>query len=235
MLDAHSPRSCGRIVEEPPRGHRRRVPDHRHRVPEGLGTSHRRALRHCGAGRRPGASTASGSGACAGGARVGWRVTEWTAASHLTSRARTRLRRGHRGRTRRQRFVPAPARHAARCLDGHDRFGADAGLERPPRRLGRRRRRRRPRGPLRRPAVGPAQPAVSGPRRLARSRTSTERAGARRARRHGAVALRRRGQRRRPGPGARHQRAAASVRQRRARADSPRPGRVSFRGPLQGG
>ena len=55
--------------------------------------------------------------------------------------------------------------HAARRLDDDARLRADARLERPPRRVGRRRRRRRPRGSLRRAAGRPAQPAVPRPRR----------------------------------------------------------------------
>ena len=71
----------------------------------------------------------------------GWQVVRWTAASHVVSRARTAdLHGDHRGGARRQRLVPPSAQHRSRFLDGDVRLGPDARLERPSRRLGRRRR-----------------------------------------------------------------------------------------------
>ena len=120
-----------------PRGHGRRVPDHRHRGGPGEGTrEHRRALRHRRArARMPGASRRSGTwrmrwrrGALAGASPNGRAVTD------LRSRAAlSRLRRGHHGRPGRNGLLPAPAHHGPRCLDGDDRRRAHPGLERPPR------------------------------------------------------------------------------------------------------
>ena len=138
--------------------------------------------------------------------------------------------RGHRRRTRRQRVVPhASSRTRSRRLDGDGRLGADAGLERPPRRLGR----ATPTATgsrtstWRSPRACPI--ASSGPRGDGDVRGRHRARGARRARRHGAVAVRRRRQRRRSGPGARRPgRSRCCFRERRQRAAS-RPLRDAFR------
>ena len=81
--------------------------------------------------------------------------------------------------------------------------------------------RRRPRRPLRLPAGGPAQPPLPQPgRRHVRGRDRGRGPG--RPRRHVAVAVRRRGQRRRPGPRAASRARACCSSRTTARAASPR-------------
>ena len=159
----------------------------------------------------------------------GWRVVEWTAPErHPQQRLGPHLHRGHDGRLRRDRLVPAPAQHRLRRLGDDARLGARPRLERPPRRRGRRRRRRRARRRLRRPAVRVSQPAVPGPRR----RHLRGRDGALRARHpggHAARALRRRRQRRRPGPLLLAQLGSGPLPERRDRPLHPGPGRLPLR------
>ena len=231
--DARSParfaRELRRLVGEFQARWRRRVPGHRRsRSERGARRSrtHRRALRprRAAAGRRGASSTSASWRIGWRRTRDGWQIVEWTASAHRDAAARRQpiFTEVTAGGARRQRGVPPSAEHAARRLDGDARLGADARLERPPRRLGRRRRRRRPRG-SRTWRSRPACPTGCS----ARGATATfedvdRRAGARRARRHGAVAVRRRRQRRRPGPRARHRHAAAAVRSTTARAASRR-------------
>ena len=146
---------------------------------------------------------------------AGWRIVEWKDDRHVDEPRRAAdLHRDHRGRARRHRGVPPAVEHAARRVVAIARRRADARLERPPWRVGRRRRWRRPRRSLRRAAGRPAQPAVPRPRRRhVRGHHRPRRR--RRPRRHRAVAVRRRRQRRRPGSRARDRHAAAAVRQRR--------------------
>ena len=155
-----------------------------------------------GRGRHAGAPSASGAGTCAGAATpTGWRVLEWTASEQQRSRA---ARPVFAEVTRPPSGATTPS--AASSTTGLDAWVAtiDSGLTRDS-------------NGHHGVSVGDAdgdgledlyvaQPAGL-PNRLYRARGDgtfedvTERAGLGGPRRHVAVALRRRGQRRRPGPG----------------------------------
>ena len=215
------------------RGHGRRVPDHRpsSRDAGRRARPHRRALRHRRRrARRRGASSTSGVWRMSWrrGAS-GWRVVEWTAASHVTSRAaEPGLHRGHRrprsAATTRSGASSAPVStpgwrtiDSVLTRDSNGHHGVSVG-----------------------DADGDglddlyvAQPAGL-PNRLYRARGDSHVRGrdrarrARRPRRHGAVALRRRGQRRRPGSRARDRDAGRCSSSTTARAAS-RPSPDAFR------
>ena len=233
VLDSRSfARELRQLLEDFRTGHGRRVPGHvARRGREDRARDDRRALRP----RRPGHGRLArrarrASGVCGGDATAsGWRVVEWTATEHRPQPRRgPGLRRGHDGRPRGKRLLPPPAQHRLRRLGRHAGLGLRPRLERPPRRLGRGRRRRRPRRHLRRPAARLPQPALPGPgRRHLRGRDGER--GPRHPRGHAAVALRRRGQRRRPGPGRRHQHGTGALPQRRRGPVRPRPGRLPLR------
>ena len=222
-----------------PRRRRRGVPHHLHRTgrrgdsPSGLRTTVRYDI--VGAGTK--AYRVEHVGEWEMGWRrnaSGWQVVRWTATSHLVSRARQPdLHRDHRGGARWQRLVPPPAQHRSRLVDGDVRLGPDARLERPSGRLGRRCGRRWTRRSVRRPAGRIAQSPLPQSRRLD-LRGHHGPGGRRRPRRHGAVALCRRRQRRRSGSRRGDLDQAAAVHQRRqgafhARFRTPSGSRGRFR------
>ena len=155
------------------------------------------------------------------------------AARHPQQRLGAHLHRGDDGRLRRHRLVPTAAQRHARRLGEDARLGARPRLERPPRHRGRRRRRGRAGGRVRLPAARVSQPPVPGPRR----RHLRGHHGALRGRHpggHAAGALRRRRQRRRPGPAALAQLGSDPLPQRRDRPLHSGPGRLPLRAPPAG-
>ena len=150
-----------------PEGHGRRVPGHlARRSDERKGSRRPTCATTSWPGRgRLARRAARASGVCGGDARAsGWRVVEWTATEDVRSRASapvfsevTTAALGGNDSFRRQ------LEHRLRRLGRHAGLGLRPRLERPPRRLGRGRRRRRPRRHLRRPAAWIPQPALPGP------------------------------------------------------------------------
>ena len=146
----------------------------------------------------------------------------WQALDQQQSRAAgSDLPRGDGGGARGEPVVPAPADPGTRPVACHHRLRLHAQLDGAPRRVGRGRRRRRPRRSLRGAAGRPARPPVPEQgRRHVRGRDRE--GGPAGARRDLAGDLRRRGQRRRPGPDPRgHGRGPAPVPERRQGALQP--------------
>ncbi len=148
-------------------------------------------------------------------------------------RATANLHGDHRGGARRQRLVPPPAQHRSRLVDGDVRLGPDTRLERPSGRLGRRCGRRWTRRSVRRAAGRIAQSPLPKSRRLD-LRGHHGRSGGRRPRRHGAVALCRRRQRRRSGSRRGDVDQPAAVHQRRQRTFHAPSGRLPVRAAASG-
>ena len=217
------------------RGHGRRVPDHGDRASTARrGSPDRGALRHRGPGPEAWRAERVGALEPALAPRRGRRLARPRVDGVRASaepRRGPRLRRGHEGRPRRKRLLPPPARPRpstpgcatidsglTRDSNGHhgvsvgdaDGDGLDDLYVAQP--------------------AGPAEPALPGPgRRHLRGRDGARGPG--RPRRHLAVALRRRGQRRRPGPGPSLERGAGAVPERRHGPLHARPRRL----PLPGG